>query len=130
MCGICGQISFNGQAADVAPVIKMTERMKDRGPDALGLHVHGGSALGHRRLKIIDLSERAHQPMVDNALGLSIVYNGAIYNYDELRMELQGKGYDFFSHGDTEVILKAYHAWGKNCVQHVQRNVCLRHRPS
>ena len=118
MCGICGQISFNGQAADVAPVIKMTERMKDRGPDALGLHVHGGSALGHRRLKIIDLSERAHQPMVDNALGLSIVYNGAIYNYDELRMELQGKGYDFFSHGDTEVILKAYHAWGKNCVQH------------
>jgi asparagine synthase (glutamine-hydrolysing) len=116
MCGICGQISFNGQAADVAPVIKMTERMKARGPDALGLHVHGGTALGHRRLKIIDLSERAHQPMVDNALGLSIIYNGAIYNYDELRVELEGKGYDFFSYGDTEVILKAYHAWGKDCV--------------
>ena len=117
MCGICGQISFNGQAADVTPVIKMTERMKERGPDALGLFVHGGNAIGHRRLKIIDLSERAHQPMVDNALGLSIVYNGAIYNYDELRAILQGEGYDFFSHGDTEVILKAYHAWGKNCVQ-------------
>jgi asparagine synthase (glutamine-hydrolysing) len=117
MCGICGQISFNGQPADVEPVIKMTETMKERGPDALGLHVHGGTALGHRRLKIIDLSERAHQPMVDNALGLSIIYNGAIYNYDELRVELEGKGYDFFSYGDTEVILKAYHAWGKDCVK-------------
>jgi asparagine synthase (glutamine-hydrolysing) len=118
MCGICGQINFNGQEPDIDPVIKMTETMKARGPDALGLHVHGGNVLGHRRLKIIDLSERAHQPMVDNTLGLTIVYNGAIYNYDELRVELEGKGYRFFSYGDTEVILKAYHAWGKACVNH------------
>jgi asparagine synthetase B (glutamine-hydrolysing) len=72
MCGICGQISFNGQPSDVASVFEMTQVLKKRGPDALGLHVHGGNAIGHRRLKIIDLSGRAHQPMVDNTLGLSI----------------------------------------------------------
>jgi len=75
-----------------------------------------GMAFGHRRLKIIDLSEHAQQPMVDNELGLGIVYNGAIYNYPDLRRELQGRGYRFFSTGDTEVILKAYHAWGESCV--------------
>jgi asparagine synthase (glutamine-hydrolysing) len=117
MCGICGQISFNGHPSEVASVFEMTEALKKRGPDALGLHVHGGNAIGHRRLKIIDLSERAHQPMVDNTLGLSIVFNGAIYNYPELRKELESKSYRFFSQGDTEVILKAYHAWGEDCVK-------------
>jgi asparagine synthase (glutamine-hydrolysing) len=117
MCGICGQINFNGQPSDVQSVVKMTEVLEKRGPDSLGLHVHGGNAIGHRRLKIIDLSERAHQPMVDNMLGLSIVFNGAIYNYRELRLDLEGKGYQFFSDGDTEVILKAYHAWGEECVK-------------
>ena len=117
MCGICGQIVFNGHPADIEPVIRMTKALEQRGPDALGLHLQTGTALGHRRLKIIDLSERAHQPMVDNNLGLSIVYNGAIYNYDTLRGELEGRGYQFFSDGDTEVILKAYHAWGEECVK-------------
>ena len=91
--------------------------MEARGPDARGMIMQGNSVLGHRRLKVIDLSERAGQPMVDSALGLSIVFNGAIYNYPELRSELEKKGYDFFSSGDTEVILKAYHAWGKDCVR-------------
>jgi asparagine synthase (glutamine-hydrolysing) len=117
MCGICGQISFNDTPSDVESVVKMTRVMEKRGPDALGLHVHGGNAIGHRRLKIIDLSERAHQPMVDNMLGLSIVFNGAVYNYRELRSELESQGYQFFSEGDTEVILKAYHAWGEDCVK-------------
>ena len=118
MCGICGQINFNGQPADVTAVVKMTEAMTPRGPDALGLCVHANVALGHRRLKIIDLSERARQPMEDSALGYTIVYNGAIYNYNELRKRLEAKGYQFFSYGDTEVILKAYHAWGADCVRH------------
>jgi asparagine synthase (glutamine-hydrolysing) len=74
-------------------------------------------AFGHRRLKIIDLTERARQPMVDDELGLVIVYNGAIYNFPELRRELEAKGYRFFSQGDTEVILKAYDAWGVHCVE-------------
>ncbi len=118
MCGICGQINFNGKPADVEAVVKMTDAMTSRGPDALGLNVHANVALGHRRLKIIDLSERARQPMEDGALGYTIVYNGAIYNYNELRKRLEAKGYRFFSYGDTEVILKAYHAWGVDCVRH------------
>ena len=90
--------------------------MRSRGPDAMGMFSQGNKALGHRRLKIIDLSESAQQPMVDNHLGLAIVFNGAIYNYKELRARLEDKGYDFFSSGDTEVILKAYHAWGTDCL--------------
>jgi asparagine synthase (glutamine-hydrolysing) len=74
--------------------------------------MRGRVGLGHQRLKIIDLSPRSAQPMVDAELGLDLVFNGCIYNYQELRGELQALGYRFFSGGDTEVILKAWHAWG------------------
>ena len=77
----------------------------------------GGLGFGHRRLAIIDLSIRSNQPMVDPELGLALVFNGAIYNYRELRQELAALGYHFFSDGDTEVILKAWHAWGEDCVE-------------
>jgi asparagine synthase (glutamine-hydrolysing) len=77
--------------------------------------VRGAVGFGHRRLKIIDLSERAAQPMTDPALGLSVAFNGCIYNYRALRGELEGLGYRFFSEGDTEVVLKAWHAWGETC---------------
>ncbi len=117
MCGICGEIRFDDAPADVAAVARMADRMQRRGPDGDGIVKRGRFAFGHRRLKIIDLSEAAQQPMVDAALGMTIVFNGAIYNYPELRKELQGLGYQFFSHGDTEVILKAYHAWGTDCVR-------------
>ena len=73
----------------------------------------GPVALAHRRLTIIDFSEAGAQPMVDSELGLSLVFNGCIYNYRELRAELESAGYNFFSHSDTEVILKAYHRWGR-----------------
>jgi len=101
----------------VGAVRAMAEVLAPRGPDGGGVFAQGRIALGHRRLKIIDLSEHAQQPMVDPALGLAIVFNGCIYNYPELRDELIAKGYSFFSHGDTEVILKAYHAWGADCVK-------------
>lgn len=87
-----------------------------RGPDGSGLVLHDNVALGHRRLKIVDLSDKARQPMVDAEIGLSITFNGCIYNFQELRSELEGRGYRFFSDGDTEVILKAWHAWGEDCV--------------
>lgn len=116
MCGICGEIRFDDAPADEHAVAAMAARMQRRGPDADGLVRRGRFAFGHRRLKIIDLSEASQQPMVDSELGLTIVFNGAIYNYPELREELEAKGYRFFSQGDTEVILKAYHAWGKDCV--------------
>ncbi|HEX2256855.1 MAG TPA: N-acetylglutaminylglutamine amidotransferase [Afifellaceae bacterium] len=117
MCGICGDVSFRGAPADPAAIARMMEAMRPRGPDGAGLVMSGAIGLGHQRLKIIDLSEKAQQPMVDPDLGLSIVFNGCIYNYPELRRELSGLGYRFFSHGDTEVILKAWDAWGPDCVQ-------------
>jgi asparagine synthase (glutamine-hydrolysing) len=95
---------------------RMMEAIAPRGPDGSGMVIHGSTALSHRRLSIIDLSQKARQPMVDGELGLTIAFNGCIYNYPELRIELEAKGYRFFSHGDTEVILKAWHAWGTDCV--------------
>ncbi|TVQ39207.1 MAG: N-acetylglutaminylglutamine amidotransferase [Geminicoccaceae bacterium] len=112
MCGICGEVTFDGAPADTGAVATMAGVMAPRGPDAQGLLARDRIALGHRRLCIIDLSAKAEQPMTDPELGLSIVFNGCIYNYPELRRELQGLGYRFFSNGDTEVLLKAYHAWG------------------
>lgn len=116
MCGICGEITFDGRPASADLTQRMTEAMTRRGPDSGGVVARGRVALGHRRLKIIDLSEKAEQPMVDAELGLTIAFNGCIYNYPQLRKELEEKGYRFFSTGDTEVILKAYHAWGTDCV--------------
>lgn len=113
MCGLCGELTFEGARPSAQAVANMNAVMKRRGPDGAGLWMNGNAALGHRRLKIIDLTERAQQPMVDPDLGLSVAFNGCIYNYKALRAELQGKGYKFFSDGDTEVVLKAWHAWGK-----------------
>ncbi|GAA2851907.1 N-acetylglutaminylglutamine amidotransferase [Streptosporangium fragile] len=116
MCGLSGEIRFDGRAADIGAVGRMTDAMRDRGPDGSGLWSLGPVALGHRRLKIIDLSEKAAQPMVDSALGLAAVFNGCLYNYRELREELRGEGYRFFSTSDTEVLVKAFHRWGPDCV--------------
>jgi asparagine synthase (glutamine-hydrolysing) len=116
MCGIAGDLRFDDRPADLDAVQRMTDALAPRGPDAAGVHAQNRLAFGHRRLKIVDLSEHAQQPMLDNALGLGIVYNGMIYNYRELRTELEALGYRFFSRGDTEVLLKAYHAWGEDFV--------------
>lgn len=118
MCGLSGEIRFDGRPADVTAVAWMSATMEDRGPDGCGLWSHGPVAFAHRRLKIIDLSERAAQPMADGTLGLTAVFNGCLYNYRELRAELIGQGYAFFSTSDTEVLLKAYHRWGTECVDH------------
>ncbi|WP_026380377.1 N-acetylglutaminylglutamine amidotransferase [Afifella pfennigii] len=116
MCGICGEVSFDGSPADPSSIGRMLDVLAARGPDASGAIMRGAVAFGHRRLKIIDLSARSEQPLSDPDLGLTIVFNGCVYNYKELRAELEGKGYRFFSSGDTEVILKAYHAFGEDCV--------------
>ena len=117
MCGICGEVRFDGRSADVAAVSRMAETMVSRGPDSDGLVAHGPVAFGHRRLSIIDLSACGGQPMVDSDLGLTLVFNGCIYNYKELRAELQAAGYRFFSTADSEVIIKAFHKWGTACVE-------------
>ena len=119
MCGICGEIRFDTQSPDVEAIRRMMAKLERRGPDSGGEYVNGPVGLGHRRLSIIDLSARSNQPMVDEKLNLAIVFNGTIYNYPQLREELITKGYEFFSSGDTEVIIKAYAEWGEQCVQHL-----------
>lgn len=116
MCGICGEVRFDGGSPSVSAVSKMADVLSPRGPDASGIVIRGNVGFGHRRLRILDLSEKSQQPMIDADLGLTLVFNGCIYNFRELRTELEQKGYKFFSDGDTEVILKAWHAWGESCV--------------
>ena len=118
MCGLAGEIRFDGSRADVAAVERACERLAARGPDGSGLWNDGPIALGHRRLAIIDLSAAGAQPMVDAQLGLTVVFNGCIYNYEQVRDDLRSRGHSFFSHSDTEVIGKAYAEWGVDCVAH------------
>jgi len=119
MCGFAGELRV-GDMADVATVARMGATMKDRGPDGSGVWASGPVALTLRRLKIIDLSERGAQPMVDPALGLTITFNGCIYNYPKLRQKLEKEGYRFFSTSDTEVLIKAYHCWGERFVDRLK----------
>jgi asparagine synthase (glutamine-hydrolysing) len=118
VCGFAGEVRFDGRAVDVDALGRMSARLEPRGPDSAGLWQRGPIGLAHRRLTIIDLSRSGEQPMIDSELGLSLVFNGCIYNYRELRVELEAQGYRFFSHSDTEVILKGYAHWGSRCVEH------------
>lgn len=120
MCGICGEIRFDGEPGSIEKVFKMGEKLGPRGPDGTGHFSNNNVAFGHRRLKIIDLSESSQQPLVDSELGLALVFNGTIYNYQELREELKSLGYRFFSNGDSEVVAKAYHAWGESFPNRLQ----------
>ena len=117
MCGLGGELRLDGGRPDVEAVGRMSPCLALRGPDSHGAWSHGPLALNHHRLKIIDLSDAGAQPMLDEELRLVMVFNGCIYNHHELRHELEGLGYRFRSHSDTEVILKAYHRWGARCVE-------------
>lgn len=117
MCGIGGEFRFDGRLPRPEMLARMSERLAPRGPDGAGLWSSGPVALVHRRLSIIDLSRRGSQPMVDSELGLTVVFNGCIYNHRELRQELEKEGYRFFSTSDTEVLLKSFHRWGEAFVE-------------
>lgn len=112
MCGIYG---FNFEDKTLAD--KMDKALMHRGPDGKGIYVDFGITLGHRRLAIIDLSEKGKQPMTNEDGTIVISYNGEIYNYLELRQTLEKKGYKFLSDSDTEVIIHSYEEWGENCVK-------------
>ncbi|WP_038054132.1 N-acetylglutaminylglutamine amidotransferase [Thioalkalivibrio sp. ALJ1] len=116
MCGIAGEFVWGERRASGEAVARMLPCLERRGPDADGLWASGRVALGHRRLSILDLSQRAHQPMFDPETGFALVFNGAIYNFRALRSELEGRGHRFFSTGDTEVILRGYAEWGEGIV--------------
>jgi len=117
MCGIFGGLSLSGGGIDKAVCERMSQQVARRGPDDRGEFYDRGVMLGHRRLAIIDLSANGHQPMTDVLQNLTIVFNGTIYNYPELRQQLIDAGFSFQSHSDTEVILNAYAYWGQSCVE-------------
>lgn len=118
MCGLAGEIRFDGAPADVGAVRRMTACMRHRGPDGDGLWAEGPVALGHRRLAIIDLSAGGAQPMRDEQTGSTIVFNGCIYNHHALRDELRALGHTFVSASDTEVVEKSWAEWGERFVDH------------
>jgi asparagine synthase (glutamine-hydrolysing) len=118
VCGLAGEVRFDGERADVVALDRMTACQAHRGPDGDGLWARGRVGLGHRRLSIIDLSEKGAQPMVDPHLGLTVVFNGIVYNHRQLRAELEAAGHRFASTSDTEVVLQAYARWGTACVEH------------
>ncbi len=116
MCGIVGLCNFNGKSVFYHQIEKMTNSIKSRGPDGKGFFVDKNFGMGHRRLAVIDLSERGNQPMSDKEKKIWVSYNGEIYNFLELRKELEKLGYRFSSRTDTEVIIYSYKEWGINCV--------------
>ena len=112
MCGING-FNFVGKKI----LKEMNDCLRHRGPDSEGSFFGGGVSLGHRRLSILDLSEKGNQPMVYKNGKVVIVFNGEIYNFLEIRKELVFKGYEFKSNSDTEVVLVSYLEWGFDCVK-------------
>jgi asparagine synthase (glutamine-hydrolysing) len=116
MCGIAGILNLSGAPADRTLVERMTDAIEHRGPDAEGQYVEGNVGLGNRRLAIIDLSPAGSQPMTSESGDLVVTYNGEIYNFRELRAELERLGRNFRSRSDTEVLLQAYEEWGESCL--------------
>jgi len=116
MCGFVGILGLNGIHVDACVIKQMTAALRHRGPDDQGIYVSGPVGVGFRRLSILDLSTAAHQPMFSHDGQLVLVYNGEIYNYVELRQELEALGHRFDSSGDTEVLLHAYQEWDTECL--------------
>ena len=116
MCGIAGVLNFSGEEVSSQILRAMTDALAHRGPDDEGTYADGPVGLGHRRLTIIDLTDAGHQPMTTDDGRLSVVYNGEVYNFRELRKELEALGHSFHSRSDTEVVLHAYQEWSEGCL--------------
>src|SRR5688572_7546136 len=121
MCGITGYVKFKGAVTE-QNCIAMMDAIKHRGPDGSGMYINESKtvALGHRRLSFLDLTEAGKQPMTNENGTIWITYNGEIYNYIELREELEKCGHQFYSHSDTEVIIHGYEEWGYDVVNHLK----------
>jgi asparagine synthase (glutamine-hydrolysing) len=114
MCGVAGYVNLNGEPASPVVLQAMTDIIAHRGPDGEGHWVEGAVAIGHRRLSIIDLSDAGHQPMLSADGRYVLSYNGEVYNFRELRLELEARGHQFRSRTDSEVVLNAWVEWGSD----------------
>ena len=117
MCGIAGLLNFNHEPVSQPLLKRMTDAIAHRGPDGEGHYIDRDFGLGHRRLAIIDLSPAGRQPMATEDSRFVIAYNGEVYNFNELRLELEAKGYQFHSRTDSEVVLKALSHWGVDALK-------------
>jgi asparagine synthase (glutamine-hydrolysing) len=117
MCGVTGIVNLTGEPVSRVILHRMTDALAHRGPDGEGFFIEGGVGLGHRRLSIIDLSAAGHQPMASRDQRVVVSYNGEIYNFQELRVELEALGHQFRSGTDSEVVLNAWVEWGAACVR-------------
>lgn len=115
MCGIAGKIHWESKS-ETETVLKMCDKMAHRGPDDSGIACLDSATLGHRRLSIIDLSPRASQPMFSLDKRYYITYNGEVYNFQDLRKNLEAEGFKFRTTSDTEVVLYAFIHWGDKCL--------------
>ncbi|WEX79326.1 asparagine synthase (glutamine-hydrolyzing) (plasmid) [Sinorhizobium numidicum] len=121
MCGIFGLVNFTrGDSISAKLVRKCTDALAHRGPDGVGVYVDEAVGFGHRRLAIIDVDDRSNQPFVDPECNVVLTYNGEIFNYRDLHAELKAAGYHFRSSSDTEVLCKAFHRWGMDCLQRLR----------
>ena len=118
MCGICGELRFDGAPVDAARLLAMRDMLIHRGPDSDGLYIASGghAALAFRRLRIIDLTPNASQPMANEDASVRVVFNGEIYNFRQLREGLEARGHVFRSHSDTETIVHLYEEKGAACI--------------
>ena len=117
MCGIAGLLGLDEQPAQPEVLQRMTATLAHRGPDGEGTYLDGAAGLGNRRLAILDLSDAGAQPMLNDAGDVALTYNGEVYNFRELRAELEQSGHRFRSRSDTEVVLRAYEEWGPQFVE-------------
>lgn len=117
MCGIAGIASIGSSPDLSVRISRMVHSIKHRGPDSLGTLLHGRVAFGHARLAIVDLSDAANQPMLSDSGRHSIIFNGEIYNFKDLRKDLEKAGFRFKTHSDTEVLLKGYEHWGDKFIE-------------
>jgi len=116
MCGIVGVLDRTGDSVSPVAISHMSDAIIHRGPDDSGIFTDGAIGLGHRRLSIIDLSAAGHQPVATPDGRYVMVYNGEVYNFQELRVELESLGWQFHSNTDSEVVLKAYAQWGEDAL--------------
>src|SRR5437899_4035775 len=116
MCGIVGVCNLHGEPVSSGLVDRLMSLVAHRGPDGEGVYTDGPVGLGHKRLAIIDLSAAGQQPMANETGEVVLDCNGEIYNFQELRLELESRGHRFRSHTDSEVIVHAYEEWGNACV--------------
>jgi len=117
MCGIAGIVNFNNELVATKSILQMISSLGHRGPDGEGIWTEKNIAFGHRRLSIIDLSENAQQPMLSSCERYVLTYNGEVYNYKEIRIKLESKGYKFVSTSDTEVVLYSIIEWGELAIE-------------